>query len=113
MTGKSDRELLELAALAGGIKGIYDRIHQTYGDQWVDGIYTGSPLLWNPLVDDGDALRLSVACKFTLDISFSGCAVRHISGIKSLVSPEVESNLYAATRLAIVSAAAAIGEKMP
>ncbi|MGN4074149.1 hypothetical protein ACS0X5_06295 [Burkholderia gladioli] len=56
----NDRELLELAAKAAAIVGTYVRIHQAYGDQWVEGIDTGALVFWNPLTDDGDALRLAV-----------------------------------------------------
>ena len=51
----TDRELLELAANAAGFdlcwdaRGAYERI---------DGI-AGSERMWNPLSDDGDALRLA------------------------------------------------------
>jgi hypothetical protein len=52
-TTQTDRELLEAAAKAAGIKGDYMRY---WGDS---GINTGDPDngLWNPLEDDGDALR--------------------------------------------------------
>ncbi|MCM2493263.1 hypothetical protein ACVCIH_17900 [Burkholderia glumae] len=62
----TDKELLELAAKAYGISGAYVRVDQAYGDQWVEGIDTGAPVFWNPLTDDGDALRLAV--KLRLDI---------------------------------------------
>lgn len=51
----TDRELLEAAAKAAGIK-----------VAWRDAVgclcYSGSPyhVAWNPLTDDGDALRLAV-----------------------------------------------------
>ncbi len=59
----TDRELLELAAKAAGIEGDYMRY---WGDS---GINTGDPDngLWNPLEDDGHALRL--ACKLKLNIA--------------------------------------------
>jgi hypothetical protein len=47
-----DRELLELAAKAAGIK---TSLHKETDSLWIDG-----PRVWNPLTDDGDALRLAV-----------------------------------------------------
>ncbi|WP_080763571.1 hypothetical protein [Burkholderia glumae] len=67
----NDRELLELAAKAAGIVGTYVRVHQAYGDQWVEGIDTGALVFWNPLTDDGDALRLAVKLRMDIDISIN------------------------------------------
>lgn len=59
----NDRELLELAALAAGIElnfpqdyGGADFLSPTNVDGWK---------IWNPLIDDGDALRLEVAVNMT------------------------------------------------
>lgn len=61
----SDRELLELAAKAAGIVGKYGYAPDDYyynGN--VEGICTELPdgrfYVWNPLSDDGDALRLAI-----------------------------------------------------
>lgn len=60
----TDRELLELAARAAGyletasIQDGYGFIALAVMDE--DGDWTGKE--WNPLNDDGDALRLAVAC---------------------------------------------------
>ena len=62
----TDRELLELAAKAARVP------LWKYGDPWRDGADSGGLLhahgrsLWNPLTDDGDALRLAV--KLMIDI---------------------------------------------
>ena len=58
----NDRELLELAAKAAG----YDYASPA-GYIVVDGI----PGNWNPLDDDGDALRLAVKCR--IDVVWSSC----------------------------------------
>jgi hypothetical protein len=93
----SDRELLELAAKAAEIK------------DWVDG---WSDKFWNPLTDDGDALRLAV--KLGLDVC------QNVYGSETwviAVGRDVEADYlhgddsYAATRRAIVRAAAEIGKK--
>ena len=55
----SDRELLELAAKAAGIRGMWD----PYGSQfrrYFEGQSTFFGDAWNPLEDDGDALRLAI-----------------------------------------------------
>jgi hypothetical protein len=68
---------------------------------------------WNPLNDDGDALRL--AMKLALHISI-GCAEKY-SGVVCVCETvdigECEADIYAATRSAIVCAAAEIGRAMP
>ena len=104
---KTDKELLILAAKAAcncidHERSADDAIfvqHEKYGD------YS----MWNPLTDDGDALRLAV------DL---GIAVRRISNKAMASSSDGQFNVYcdndkhAATRRAIVRAAAAIGEAM-
>ena len=103
---KTDRELLELAAKAAGIKII--NVGFSGGPN-----LAGTMKMWNPLTDDGDALRLAV--KLELDIlrfpAFGDVQVCSQDG----VADEAESTSicpYAATRRAIVRAAAAIGEGM-
>ena len=112
---KTDRELLELAAKAAG----YDFSHK-----WNDKpnkdvvgfvVYENGELLctcWNPLTDDGDALRLAVKLTLEIDVCRTGIAVRTPNGIKVLVEAEDNPDAYSATRRAIVRAAAAIGETL-
>lgn len=111
----NDRELLELAAKAAGIEGTYVRVHQAYGDQWVEGIDTGAPVFWNSLTDDGDALRLAV--KLRMDIEIRVCA-----GYVSVAAyREPDSRVYVlekpgdsaeSLRRAITRAAAEIGARI-
>lgn len=108
---KSDRELLELAAKASGIVGTWSRGHQTYGDQWIEGLDCGGRFLWNPLVSDGDTLRLAVELKMKITIGNAIVMVEAI-GIPD-VGVQFTDNPAAATRRAVVRAAAAIGEQMP
>jgi hypothetical protein len=66
---------------------------------------------WNPITDDGDALRLAVRLKFDIDIYYGEIASgeegeRHQTLIGNDADP------YAATRRAIVRAAAEIGRNM-
>lgn len=104
MDAQELRRLLELAAKAVGWT-----IFDWYGDRHT--AHDGEKLVpFNPLTDDGDALRLAVKLLFEIDMDHGGVAIRHATGIKVL---EVfNHDPYAATRLAIVRAAAAIGEKM-
>ena len=90
----TDRELLELAAKAAWIDGKYS---DEYGEATFIKKNTDT---WNPLTDDGDALRLAV--KLRLLGSEDSCLV---TAMYELGDP------LAATRRAIVRAAAAIGEQ--
>ena len=103
----TDHELLELAARAAGVesrktpsKTLLARFGVT---EWVE---------WNPLTDDGDALRLAVKLGLRIEIN------TQVLG-DTLVISEFYDNVechnsdpYAATRRAIVKAAAEIGKDM-
>jgi hypothetical protein len=65
--------------------------------------------VWNPLEDDGDALRLAV--KLGMDIRIYGTDVR--VACCGVIAMEGPPDLYAATRRAITRAAAEIGRNMP
>ena len=106
----SDRELLELAAKAAGIDWFDEPALQAG-----KGLHMKSGPFWNPLNDDGDALRLAVAIEAEI---VPNCSAKN--GVYVYVDhPTVFRELYvnhggdkfAATRRAIVRAAAAIGEK--
>ena len=113
---KTDRELLELAAKASG-----ELTASWYGnDAYFDGVLSR----WNPLNDDGDAMRLAVALCLNVFPSKGWCTVR--GGTKKAKSDtrfqihehygwdEYDRRDRAgATRRAITRAAAAIGESMP
>ncbi len=112
-----DRELLELAAKAAGINGMF--VGRFAADGYpcnFVGIGRSSATiapLWNPLADDGDALRLAV--KLRLDVSINGdiqAAWWHGDSLE-FVSESLGDDSYAATRRAIVRAAAEIGRAMP
>ena len=110
----TDRELLERAAKAAGISyygtGKFRIISERgvqVGDHGDD-----SPRYWNPLTDDGDALRLAVKLKLWLNFTMDGtlCEVSDVADTVCAVEILGEDQL-AATRRAIVRAAAAIGEQ--
>ncbi len=105
----NDRELLELAA-----KAIGGRITQ-WGNETTLHDAGPYPLEWNPLEDDGDALRL--ACDLGLRVfpvarTESGAACSAVGAVTGERLSEVASMLStrSATRLAIVRAAAAIAK---
>ena len=99
----NDRELLELAAKAAGIEvGRYD-----------DGAgfnYPDTNAWWNPLTDDGDALRLAV--KLRIEIRLGPHDAMAHQGFRRSHAESYGSDQYAATRRAIVRAAAEIGRVM-
>ncbi len=105
----TDREMLELAARAAGIKG--EVINAEGLGAWIP-MPGASSAVWNPLDDDGDALRLAVYLEFEIDITSTGVAVRTRCGLKVLVNKTEEPDLCAAARLAITRAAAEIGRQM-
>ena len=105
----NDRELLELAAKAAGIE---------YKEYHVLGLYTPkrAATYWNPLTDDGDALRLAVKLGMCVDCVFGANVVTcHVPNHKRLTNISIDitdDDPYAATRRAIVRAAAEIGRTM-
>lgn len=108
-----DRELLELAAKAGGIDLHWNDAGESgYYENW-----RGMPqwMPWNPLADDGDALRLAVDVGMNLALvsGHFSVAAAHFNDKGVPTSEVVEphnSDPYAATRRAIVRAAAAIAQ---
>lgn len=112
----TDRELLELAAKAAGVIGAWARTHQTYGDTWIEGLDCGGPVYWNPLEDDGAALRLAVKLRMNIDIGERPVEFTEASLIRDDERIGAEEyhdcDPYAATRRAITRAAAEIGKEM-
>jgi len=103
--GMTDRELLELAAKAANIHLGADRTECGVN---VDGV---SWPQWNPLTDDGDALRLAVKLKMNISgFEFSNVVIRQGNYFRCL--EEITDDQYASTRRAIVRAAAEIGKGM-
>ncbi|HFH3850492.1 TPA: hypothetical protein ACGJ2U_004907 [Pseudomonas aeruginosa] len=98
----NDRELLELAARAAGIDPVLaEPINFS----------TGVEYYWNPLTDDGDALRLAVK----LGLHVKVCRRMVLVEQREVGDDKIErlhSDPYAATRRAIVRAAAEIGKSI-
>ena len=106
---KTDRELLELAAKAAGI-GIVNCTcdHEKWPFKYIEG--QGRRGHWNPLIDDGDALRLAVVLDMVVQRGSAHVLIHE--GAPLFHANEHGSDKLAATRRAIVRAAAAIGEGM-
>lgn len=111
----TDRELLEMAAKAARYQ------YAKHGGYIVvDGI----PGNWNPLTDDGDALRLAVKLRLSIDHNHPADQQHWVAadrnGCEGCYAPvscveddfEDESQRSSATRRAIVRAAAEIGKAM-
>lgn len=103
---KTDKELLELAAKAAD----YNIKSHEDGTLYSDCRCAGYWGVWNPLTDDGDALRLAVELNLGVDISDTWVDIFHNG--KCIIADTVTGDKLAATRRAIVRAAAAIGERL-
>jgi len=105
----TDRELLELAAKAvGKTKARYVEIWGAMADPAEDGFDYRT--YWNPIANDGDALRLAVKLGLVVDCSRPSAGEpwkQH-----AIWLDETMSNAEL-TRRAIVRAAAEIGRQMP
>lgn len=122
----TDRELLEMAAKAAGYSvEIVEMGDDTVG-RWLPGPQKKPGFIfWQPLREDGDALRLAVQCgievSFVDDESYrEGRDTRACAGYCLDSDPRVRyvfedhrGDIFAATRRAIVRAAADIGKAMP
>lgn len=103
----TDRELLELAAKAAGIR-------------WPQPCLSSIAMQyeqmksWNPLTNDGDALRLAVKLEMNVDIGHHFTEASMIRDDTRIGADERhDDDPFYATRRAIVRAAAEIGKAMP
>ena len=103
-----DRRLLEKAAKAAGLqfsdgRQLNPRVYlvRAAGEEWRG---------WNPLTDDGDALRLAVRLQIDIDFVSHHAPGHIVVFTDGNWSEFCDPDPYAATRRAIVRAAAAIGE---
>jgi hypothetical protein len=100
----TEKELLEMAAKAADVVAYKreDGSLVAYGNEFTGGI-------WNPLTDDGDALRLAV--KLRMNVFHAGIRVFALDEEGDIEEAEGhELDPYAATRRAITRAAAEIGK---
>jgi hypothetical protein len=120
----TDRELLEIAARAAGYcvkwkdtydAGFLEQDLRILPEERQHFIFASFPFKeWNPLEDDGDALRLAV--KLNLLIHCETILYSHATNENVYVTEHIgndfSGDIYAATRRAIVRAAAEIGKAM-
>ncbi len=111
----ANNKLLELAAKALG----NPKIHWN-GAIWcncermneADARGNRYPSEWNPLTDDGDALRLAVKLRLNVMGVMASGNFRYATHSGATYA-EMDVDHFAATRRAIVRAAAEIGKAMP
>ena len=111
----TDRELLELAAKAAGLNVRWNPSFCKGTGQWERDVRPVEPPLsewlpWNPITDDGDALRLAVKLGFVINNRHVAVLVDDSHGTRTW--QEHDGDEFAATRRAIVRAAAEIGRSM-
>ena len=106
----TDRELLELAAKAAGIELWHEDV---FTNGLTHKVSDNGVLCWNPLTDDGDALRLAVKLEMSADFFDDGIVVGYTAGdVFEQVTETPLTDPLDATRRAIVRAAAEIGRSM-
>ena len=104
----TDRELLELAARAAGYIYVEDSFCQR------EGLMMINFSMWNPLTDDGDAMRLEIDAQINIEFAFCEddapivIAGDRCNQVQECLAPDFKAN----TRRAIVRAAAEIGKGM-
>lgn len=108
----NDRKLLELAAKAAEMN---DLEHGVFGLYKVLGVHEGGQkclVEWNPLTNDGDALRLAVELEMQVVVGYrriEACILSDSDESAINAWEPKEGDLCAVTRRAIVRAAAEIG----
>lgn len=103
----TDKELLKCAAKAACIELI-----DFYWDEGLQGFWLHEGLtFWSPITDDGDALRLVVRLNLTVKVELHEVEVFDADGCLVSVALDKQEDHYAATRRAIVRAAAEIGRQ--
>jgi hypothetical protein len=120
---KSDRKLLDAAARAAKLDvcwftqrdvGYLDDIYEDIPPKEQRMHFRGTQRTWNPLADDGDALRLAVALGINIDFGFAATAISatHYDWGEEEEDVNIQESgredRHAGTRRAIVRAAAAM-----
>jgi hypothetical protein len=113
----TDRELLELAAKAAGLDIQRNRLNDpACRDFLMNGDSVRNPgqlaYPWNPLADDGDALRLAVNLHICISVWRDGSPSAAIPSTGREFAVQGVTCPYEAARRAIVRAAAEIGRTM-
>ena len=105
----TDKELLELAAKAAGLTWSKSK-EITHDGLWI--IKPSVQTYWNPLTDEGDALRLAVKLKLCFGPNFDGDLAVCFGDDGRNITEAYGDDSYAATRRCITRAAAEIGKEM-
>lgn len=121
MSELTDRELLERAAKAAGIDAVCNDNGPVHLNDDRDSLMIvsskGGTTCWNPLVWDGDALKLAVKLGLLVDMRYTAPEAVRYNGVTYWPTPmqgvridfgDRECDPLAATRRAIVRAAAAL-----
>jgi hypothetical protein len=103
-----DKTLLELAAKAAGI----DCEIEEFGNGLCIGTNQYNEIVFNPLINDGDALRLAVKLAMEIDTGYSDKFVKSRTPGGEWFEVVIACSAEIATRRAIVRAAAEIGKNM-
>jgi hypothetical protein len=111
MAERTDRDLLEQAAKAAGIEAAW-RPNVAAGGEWLavpmnDGCDSWTE--WNPLIDDGDALRLAVRRELCVTVEPGFVSVIDDQGVEHV--EHFNGDPCAAVRRAIVRATAAVRDE--
>lgn len=116
----TDRELVELAAKAIGLP-ILRWLNDVDATAVID---NRTYAIWGPLYDDGDALRLAVDLRITLNFTECACCVSTYANQLDEDGPDFcirhskkyddceTTDPFVATRIAIVRTAAEIGRRL-
>lgn len=108
----TDIELLELAARAA----LIDFADQPFMHHRAPAMLLKDGTVWNPLSNDGDALRLAVKLRINIESDTATVLCRlqpsYIKREKTVFVESYDNGAAAATRRAIVRAAAEIGRSM-
>ena len=113
---ESDRELLEMAAKAAGMEYRWEQPRGAKQPPWLRARlpHDGDAFpVWNPLTDDGDAFRPAVKLQFALSIEHRVTLVHNGNGVYEEQAQDFGGDPYAATRRAIVRAAASLSKESP
>jgi hypothetical protein len=102
----TDRELLELAAKAAGVEVAQFEL----ADGCFEDTFRTADGYWNPLTDDGDALRLAMKLAIHMRPYNNAVFAEHSAVFN--IYEDYNNNPEAAARRAIVRAAAEIGKGM-
>lgn len=101
----TDKELIEMAAKAAGRDVIWKRgMHRSEPHEGLFDRGTGCVTSWNPLTDDGDALRLAVELSFIDEGDWPQ--------VTNEIYDHCGGDWFSSTRRAITMAASKIGKEM-